>query len=188
MCDTFLRGWCSVDNTIKTLISKIDPIKVGYGTLIYEPAVSTRNEEIVIGEHCRIDAFTKLEGGQGLVMEDHVHIASFCHVNIGGGNTILRKGSSMGSGAKTISGGNQPDAKSCSRVADSADQVIGLGTIILEEDSCLYAGAIVYSSPGSIVRIGRGARVGALSLVTRDVPDGELWAGVPAKFIRKVNQ
>jgi len=175
-----------VDNTTGILSAKIDPIEMGYGSIIYEPFVSTRNEEIAIGQHSRIDAFVKLEGGQGLQIGDNVHIASFCHVNIGGGNTILKNGSSMGSGAKTISGGNQPDAKSCSRVAEDGDQVIGLGTIILEEDSCLYAGAIVYSSPGSIVRIGRGARVGAASLVTKDVPDGELWAGVPAKFIRKV--
>jgi acetyltransferase-like isoleucine patch superfamily enzyme len=36
------------------------------------------------------------------------------------------------------------------------------------------------------VTIGEGAVVGACSVVTRDVPPGEVWAGVPAKFIRKV--
>ena len=36
------------------------------------------------------------------------------------------------------------------------------------------------------VTIGKGAVVGAGSVVTKDIPDGEIWAGNPAKFIRNV--
>jgi acetyltransferase-like isoleucine patch superfamily enzyme len=36
------------------------------------------------------------------------------------------------------------------------------------------------------VTIGRGAVVGACSVVTRDIPDGEVWAGNPARFIKKL--
>jgi len=35
------------------------------------------------------------------------------------------------------------------------------------------------------VTIGEGAVVGAGSVVTKDIPDYEVWAGNPAKFIRK---
>ena len=35
------------------------------------------------------------------------------------------------------------------------------------------------------VKIGKGAVVGAGSVVTKDIPEGEVWAGNPAKFIRK---
>lgn len=37
------------------------------------------------------------------------------------------------------------------------------------------------------VTIGKGAVVGAGSVVTRDVPDGEIWAGNPARFIRNAD-
>lgn len=37
------------------------------------------------------------------------------------------------------------------------------------------------------VRIGKGAIVGAGSMVVKDVPPGEIWAGNPATYIRKVS-
>lgn len=42
-------------------------------------------------------------------------------------------------------------------------------------------GAIILSG----VKIGDGAAIGAGSVVTKDVPPYEVWAGNPAKFIRK---
>ena len=37
------------------------------------------------------------------------------------------------------------------------------------------------------VTIGRNAVVGAGSVVTRDVPDNEIWAGNPARFIKRLD-
>lgn len=45
-------------------------------------------------------------------------------------------------------------------------------------------GAGVTLLPG--ITIGEGSFVGAGSLVTKDIPAGELWLGVPARFIRKL--
>jgi UDP-2-acetamido-3-amino-2,3-dideoxy-glucuronate N-acetyltransferase len=39
--------------------------------------------------------------------------------------------------------------------------------------------------PGVVV--GEGAMVGAGSVVTKDIPAGELWLGNPARFIRKLS-
>ncbi len=36
------------------------------------------------------------------------------------------------------------------------------------------------------ITIGEGAMIGAGSVVTKDVPPGELWVGNPAKFLRKI--
>lgn len=53
------------------------------------------------------------------------------------------------------------------------------GTVILRRNSICYSGVIV--SPG--VTIGENARVGACSLVNKDVPPDTFVGGVPAKQI-----
>ena len=38
------------------------------------------------------------------------------------------------------------------------------------------------------VTVGKNSIVAAYSFVTTDIPENELWAGIPAKFKRKINQ
>jgi acetyltransferase-like isoleucine patch superfamily enzyme len=38
------------------------------------------------------------------------------------------------------------------------------------------------------ITIGENAMIGAGSVVTKDVPAGELWLGNPAKFVRRINE
>ena len=58
---------------------------------------------------------------------------------------------------------------------------------LLETKICkgatIGAGSVIL--PG--ITIGANAFVGAGSVVTKDVPEGELWIGNPAKFYRKVD-
>lgn len=54
---------------------------------------------------------------------------------------------------------------------------------IIDDDAVLCANAVVLSSSERPVRIGRGAIVGANSVVTCSVPDGEIWAGIPARKV-----
>lgn len=54
------------------------------------------------------------------------------------------------------------------------------GGIIIEDDSWLGFGVIVLDG----VRIGKGAVIGASSVVTRDIPDGAIAVGVPARVIK----
>lgn len=44
-----------------------------------------------------------------------------------------------------------------------------------------FVGANVTIMPG--VKIGNRVVVGACALVTKGIPDGEVWAGIPAKFL-----
>lgn len=54
-------------------------------------------------------------------------------------------------------------------------------TVIMDGAS-IGAGAVIMGG----ITIGRNAMIGAGSLVTKDIPDGELWYGNPAKYIRKI--
>lgn len=55
------------------------------------------------------------------------------------------------------------------------------GKVHIKENAYLGANVIICKS----VTIGRDAIVGAGSVVTKDIPDGEVWAGNPARFIKR---
>lgn len=57
------------------------------------------------------------------------------------------------------------------------------GNIEIGDDSWLGTGCIILPN----VKIGQGAVVGAGAVVTKDVPDFTIVAGIPAKFIRKLD-
>jgi acetyltransferase-like isoleucine patch superfamily enzyme len=54
------------------------------------------------------------------------------------------------------------------------------GNIVIGDDAWLGVGVIVLSG----ARIGKGAVVGAGSVVTHDIPDGAIAAGVPAQVVK----
>jgi acetyltransferase-like isoleucine patch superfamily enzyme len=67
-----------------------------------------------------------------------------------------------------------------SRIRDFAP--LAKGPIVIEDDAWLGAGCVVL--PG--VRIGRGAVVGANSVVNQDVPPLHIVAGQPARAVREL--
>lgn len=63
------------------------------------------------------------------------------------------------------------------------DKHIRLGRVHFGE-GCLIG---AFSSIRSGVKIGKHAIIAMDSFVNKDIPDYELWGGVPAKFIKKLN-
>lgn len=57
------------------------------------------------------------------------------------------------------------------------------GRVHIEDGVVLCAGAVIVATHGD-VRVGKRAVIGANAVVTRDVPAGEVWAGVPARRVR----
>lgn len=55
------------------------------------------------------------------------------------------------------------------------------GDIIIKDGAWICYGVYI----GEGITIGRNSVVGANSVVTHDVPDNEVWGGVPARFIKK---
>jgi acetyltransferase-like isoleucine patch superfamily enzyme len=129
----------------------------------------------------RIDSFCKLEGAGGIYIGELVHIASFCHIGVGGGLVIMDDNSSAGSGAKVISGSNTYGAgHGCSAIAPDAK--VTRSYVYIGRNATLYAGAIVL--PGCTIGDGAVIAAGAVVLEGTDVPAGEMWAGTPARLVR----
>ncbi|MBO6025178.1 MAG: N-acetyltransferase [Bacteroidales bacterium] len=53
---------------------------------------------------------------------------------------------------------------------------------IIRQGASIGAGAVVLCG----IEIGENAMIGVGSVVTKDVPAGEIWMGNPARFVRKV--
>jgi acetyltransferase-like isoleucine patch superfamily enzyme len=63
------------------------------------------------------------------------------------------------------------------------DQADVHGTLVIEDDVWIGRGCLIQGKPEGVV-IGRGAIIGANSVVTRSIPAMEIWGGVPARFIK----
>jgi len=154
-------------------------LRLGKDVRLFDPIIVVRPEQVSVQDHARLDSFVKIEGGQGVNIGAYVHIASFVHVNIGGGQVDLGDGSAFASGAKILGGSNLPAGESMSASAPPHMQVVERKRTVIGRNAFLGVNAVVM--PG--VTVGEGAVIGAGAVVTKDVPDYEIWAGVPAHKI-----
>jgi len=155
--------------------------ELGKEAAIYDPQTSIflRTEKISIGEHVRIDGMVKLEGGEGLKIGDYVHIASFSHINAGGGRVTFGAHSGCASGVVIASG--QPDLSHlhvCPNEPAERVHTMHKDTVI-GEYVVIFSRAVIL--PG--VTIGDGAVIAAGAVVTKDVSPYALVVGNPARAV-----
>jgi bifunctional UDP-N-acetylglucosamine pyrophosphorylase/glucosamine-1-phosphate N-acetyltransferase len=181
----------------------IEPdVKIGQDTTIW-PNTHLRGET-TIAEHCHIGPNTIIVDCQigrrcrvvasvleQAVMEDDSDIGPFGHLRKGArlcegahmGNFGEMKNSTLGPGAKMGHFGYLGDAE----VGAGAN--IGAGTITCNYDgvhkhkTVIEEGAFIGSDSMLVapVRVGKGAKTGAGSVVTHDVPEDAVAYGVPAR-------
>ncbi len=177
-------------------------VVIGKDTVIHP---NTRlSGKTVIGEGCEIGPNTLIDNSrignhchllasviEGAVVEDNVEMGPFCH---------LRKGAHLGKGVHMGNFGEVKDSTLAAGVkmghfsyignATIGENVnIGAGTITCNYDgehkhpTEIGEGAFIGSDTMLVapLKIGKGAKTGAGSVVTHDVADGEVVVGVPAK-------
>jgi bifunctional UDP-N-acetylglucosamine pyrophosphorylase/glucosamine-1-phosphate N-acetyltransferase len=144
--------------------------------------------DATIGDHCEIEASVVEEA----TLENNVDVGPFAH---------LRKGSYLESGVHMGNFGEVKNSRLRQGVkmghfsyigdADVGEDVnIGAGTVTCNYDgvrknkTTIGAGSFIGSDTMLVapLTLGRGARTGAGSVVTKDVPDGTLAVGMPARM------
>lgn len=152
---------------------------LGKDVQIFEPVIVLKPEVISIGDHSRIDGFVKIEGGLGIEIGDYCHIASFSHINGGGGRVIMGNHSGIASGVKISGGVTDISYLHVTPVEDPKLINTIRKVTIIGEYVVIFSNAVIL--PG--VLVGFGAIVAAGAVVTKNIPDFEIWAGNPAKRI-----
>jgi bifunctional UDP-N-acetylglucosamine pyrophosphorylase/glucosamine-1-phosphate N-acetyltransferase len=141
----------------------------------------------VVGDRCEVKASVLEEA----TLEDDVDVGPFGHLRKG---AYLCRGVHMGNFGEVKNSRLGPDAKMghFSYLGDAevgAEVNIGCGTITCNFDgvnkhqTVIGEGAFIGSDSMLIapVSVGKGAKTGAGSVVTHDVPDGAVVYGVPAR-------
>jgi len=154
----------------------------GPAAILHEPMILIgERERFFVGDGSRIDGMCKVEIGLGVHIGRFVHVASFVHIGIGGGMVVIEDYAAVASGARIISGSNSPFAITMSACAPKEMQKVEKSLTTLKKYATVLTNATVL--PG--VTLHEGAVLAAGGVATHDIPEWEIWAGVPAKFLMK---
>jgi acetyltransferase-like isoleucine patch superfamily enzyme len=153
---------------------------VGKNVRIHCMSVIPNPENISIGDHVRIDAFTVLSAKE-ITIGSFVHIAAHA-VMSGPEKVVFGDFSAMSHGAKIFTATDNlwVPGLTNSTVPDELHPLI-TGPVVIEPHAIVGAGSVVM--PG--VKMGMASVLGALSLLKQSCLPYSIVAGVPARFIRE---
>jgi acetyltransferase-like isoleucine patch superfamily enzyme len=169
----------------------------GASIIIRHPQKISLGDSVVISENCLLDA--RGESNQGILIGDNVNLSHHVLLICKNGNITL--GNNIGIGANSAFyavAGNQIHIEDHVLVGpytyigghsyhfDRTDIHIAYQGINPKGGTRIQEGAWIGARVSLMdgVTIGRGAIIAAGAVVTRDVPDFAIAAGVPAKVIR----
>lgn len=171
---TFIDGQAEIGQD--TVIEPFSVIK-GHSVIGVECRVGphVHIEDARLGDRSDCGPFAKLR--PGTVVAEDVHIGSFAELvrtNVGRGSKVphvsylgdTSLGEDANVGAGTITANFNGEIKNRTEIGDGA--FVGVDTMLVAP-----------------VKLGKGSRTGAGSVVTKDVPDGATAVGVPARVIRR---
>lgn len=174
------KGYVSAASTIQHKLLRLgDHVFVDDGVVIYQGGyLGIPGGEVTIGHRVSLYGDVTIQTGDGgrVVIGDSTFIHSGCIISAYKGSVLI--------------GRDVMIAPNCAFYPYNHGMVPGIpmaeqpltsrGDIIIEDEAWISTGVILLDG----VRIGKGAVVGAGSVVTRDIPDNAIAYGVPAKVIK----
>jgi acetyltransferase-like isoleucine patch superfamily enzyme len=153
---------------------------LGHDVQIDESAQIFGVEKVSIGSHVRIDCFTVITAGPASVtIGDHVHLGVGVCLFGTAGIEVADFASLSGRVAVYSTNDDFVHGHLSGPTVPAELRKVQAARVLVGPHVIVGAGSVIL--PG--VRLGRGAAVGALSLVKDDVVDGEIAAGVPARSV-----
>lgn len=127
--------------------------------------------ECEVGDNCNIGSYVEIQSnvkvGNNIIISSHSIICSLVTIE----DDVF-----VGHGVMTINDIFPPSRKRT-------------GTSKYWKKTLIKKGAVIGNNATLMpVTIGENSVIGAGSVVTQDIPPNEVWAGNPAKYIKKVNE
>jgi acetyltransferase-like isoleucine patch superfamily enzyme len=142
------------------------------GVLIFNPQNVEISHNVYIGHNTILKAYHE----NLLVIGEHTWIGQNCFMHSAGG-IVVGQAVGIGPAVKIITSEHIADDTSIPILFTS----LKFKAVLLKDGCDIGVGSVI--CPG--VTVGEGAIVGAGSVVNKDIPDLEVWAGVPARRIRR---
>jgi len=146
----------------------------GKNVTVFRYALILKPEMVSLFDYVRIDDYSRIEGGAGVILGNNVHFASFSGI-LGGGKCVIGDHCGIAQGARIITGTERITGyMSAASPMELRDVMKGQITI----------GRLTFIGSNSVimpnVTIHDGGVVGAGAVVTKDVAPWTIVAGVPA--------
>lgn len=183
-----VRKWAA-----RYLFQSVGPgLILGRGLVFRHPARISFGANVAVDDYCFFDASAgRVQLGDGVILSRNcVVLGKSGHVELGervdvGFNCVFASAGGITVGAATliagncyIGGGRYYHDRLEPAIMDQGSYT--RGGVVIGEKSWIGAGAIIMDG----VKLGKGVIVGAGSVVTKDVPDYAVVAGVPARILR----
>lgn len=142
------------------------------GVMVFHPENIEIGDNVYIGHNAIIKGYhsNKMKIGSG------TWIGQQCFIH-GAGGVEIGDNVGIGPGAVIISSFHGVDDIKKPII----DSEVVFKKVVIEDGCDIGVNATIL--PG--VTVGRGAQVAAGAVAAADIPDFEIWAGVPARFLRK---
>lgn len=137
-------------------------------------------ELVAIGDNCIIDDFCYISSA--LELAGFVHISAGCKI-IGGPKSrlVMDRFSTLSPNVVVAAGSDDYSGGIATPLVPAKYKgKVEYGKVTIRKHVIVGAGTVILPN----VTLAEGAAVGALSLVKADVPEWELYAGVPARRLR----